>query len=242
MPHAIRIFRQLRAINFDEPKALAIAAVFERAKTEGSAFVRESILDELCEAGLSEVLAEAIADVARPTFPSERFRTNFLRTPLKTALVRAKLPALHAEAFLDAVEPCVVALKTRESRAPVPYSPGPGRVVMCDFRFLKVPEMQKERRAIVVSSRQTKDPGRVTVVPVSMTPPHSGDTCNHKFEPGAYPFFHKDNPVWAICDHVYTVSLTRLWQINVALRPSIPQISADDLAAVRLMVATNLGS
>lgn len=242
MPHAIRVYRQLRAIEFSEAQSLAMASVIEQAKTEASIFNREDILDKLCDTGLTEALAECFCDIARATFPSERFRCKFFRTPLKVALVRAKMLAGAAEALLDAIEPCVVALKTNEVRLPIPHSPGPGRVVMCDFRFLKIPEMQKERRAIVVSSRQTRDPGRITLVPVSMTPPYAGDNCNFKFEPGSYPFFHQANPVWAICDHVYTVSLSRLWQVNVGLRPVTPAISVGDLADVRKLVATNLGS
>jgi uncharacterized protein YifN (PemK superfamily) len=231
----------LRAIDFTEAQSLAMASVIEQAKTEAVPFDREAILDRLCATELSEAFAECFCDIARATFPSERFRCKFYRIPLKTALVRAKVPAVAAEALLDAVEPCVLALKTKEVRLPIPHSPGAGRVVMCDFRFLKVPEMQKERRAIVVSSRQTRDPGRVTLIPVSMTPPYAGDNCNFEFAPGSYPFFHQANPVWAVCDHVYTVSLSRLWQINVGLRPVTPAISAADLASVRQLVATNLG-
>lgn len=242
MPHAIRVYRQLRALAFTEEQSLAVAAVFERAKTDGASFQRETLVDALCDAGIKEELADCLVNVARTTFPSERFRCNFLRVPLKTALVRGGLKAADADALLDAIEPCVIALKTKESRLPVSHTPGPGRVVMCDFRFLKVPEMQKERRAIIISSRQTKDQGRCTVVPVSMSIPRPGETCNLEFKAGAYPFFHPDNPVWALCDHVYTVSLTRLWQVNVASKPTIMPISAADLDAVRKLVATNLGS
>lgn len=242
MPHAIRVFRHLRDFGLSEDKALVVAGIVEKARKPGSLFQREKITDALFDAGIPEALSEAFCDVLRNCFDSERFGDHFARTALKTSLVRGKLKADQADAFLDAIEPCIVTLNTPEVRLPIHFNPGPGRVVMCDFRHLKVPEMQKERRAIITSPRQTNDPGRCTVVPVSKTPPRQhGDQHFFRFEPGAYACFHKSDPVWALCDHLYTVSLSRLWKININRAPQVPAISGADLAAVRALVGTSLG-
>lgn len=217
-----------------------MTGILEAARQPRSQFLEDQVANVIFDSGVAIALAESITDVMRNCFESERFSGHFARTPLKTNLVRGGLSAAQAEEFLDGILPCVVTLLTPEVRLPILHSPAPGRVVMCDFRHLKVPEMQKERRAIVISSRRQNDPGRCTVVPVSMSPPRKDELCYVEFQPGAYPFFHKTNPVWAVCDHVYTVSLSRLWKINVNRVPKVPEIGANELALVRQMVATNL--
>lgn len=241
MPHALRIYRNLRSCLFSEEQALAVAAIVERSRDEQVFFRREPTVDALYDTGISEKMAEALCDVLHGAFESAKFATKFLRTPAKTALVRAGLTADRAEAFLNEVEPLINCPKDNELRLPVKYAPSPGQVVMCDFRFLRRPEMQKQRRAIVISSRRAKDPGRCVVVPVSMSPAKHDATCYFEFAAGTHPFFHQGEPVWAVCDHIYTVSLTRLYRLNVNRKPVLPSIKAEELTAVRKLLATTLG-
>ena len=240
MPHSIRVFKCLRASGFSEGHSLAVAAVIETAKTEGSVFDRERILDNLFDAGIAEEQAEALTDALRNCFPTQRFSTWFDRTTLKTNLVRAKIAVPIAKSFLDALAASVVTPRTAEPRVQIRYAPTPGRVVMCDFSYLRKPEMQKERRVIVVG-RSQHSPGRCIVVPVSMTPATTPHPQHHEFAPGAYPFFHRTDPCWATCDHIYTVALDRLWVVNIGRRPNPgASISAGDLAAIRKLLGTSL--
>jgi uncharacterized protein YifN (PemK superfamily) len=240
MPHAFRLFRCMRRLGFTDDQAMAVGSVVELARQPEAQFRREQILDQLHDAGFSEAAGHAFCSVLRNCFVSEKVATWFNRSGLKTRLVRAGVQAPFADALLDDIKPCVVTRHTPEVRKPIAHVPGPGKVVMCDFTFLTKPEMQKERRAVVVSSRSAHMQGRCLVVPVSKSLPKSADAPYHEFAPGSYPFFHPTEPVWAVCDHVYTVSLTRLWMINLRHRPQLPAVSGDDLRAIRALLGTIL--
>jgi uncharacterized protein YifN (PemK superfamily) len=241
MPHSIRVFKCLRAAGFDEDRSLAVASEVEIAKNGGVNFDRESTVDCLCDAGFTEEQGEALAEALRNCFPAQRFATWFNATALKTGLVRAKFGTAMATAFLAALEPSVVTPRTSEPRVRVQHPPTAGRVVMCDFSYLCPPEMQKERRAIVVSQRSAHSPGRCMVVPVSKTPSRAPHAHHHEFPAGSYPFFHSTEPVWAVCDHLYTVGLDRLWLVNVGRRPMpAASITPQDLAIVRGLLGTVL--
>jgi uncharacterized protein YifN (PemK superfamily) len=237
LPNALRVFKALKAAAFADQQALAIGTLIASAQVPPAQYDETATVDLLCDEGFDEPLAEDIARSLAFCFPSERFKATYKRTQRKVALVRSGMPAATADALLDAIDPCIKSGRDHEVRAPILHAPGAGRVVMCDFRFLKKPEMQKERRAIVVA----KGPGRCIVVPVSKNPSNAGHPLHHQFTPGAYPFFHATDPVWAVCDHLYTVSLDRLWQVNVHRRPTIPSLTPADLASVRKLLATGLG-
>lgn len=147
----------------------------------------------------------------------------------------------QAEIFLAALTPAVVTPHRAEIRRPVGHPPGSGSVVMCHFGHLMPPEMQKERRTIVVSTRSGSGHHRCAVVPVSKTRARRTNRYHLEFPAGRYPFFHPTEPVWAVCDHVYTVALNRLWQVNIDRRPHIPHISGDDLMSVRNLLGMALG-
>jgi uncharacterized protein YifN (PemK superfamily) len=242
MPHSLRIYRTLKAAGLNEEQSLCIAGIVETAKTEPAIYDREKIIDCLCEAHLPEDLAEVLADVLRNCFYAQRFSIHFDKSALKVRLVRSKMSAATAASFLDALEPCVVSPHSAEIRQPVLHQQSPGRVVMCDFTFLKKPEMQKERRAIVVSARSANATGRCAVVPVSKQRSATPNAMHYEFRPGTYNFFHRTEPVWAVCDHIYTVSLERLWMINLNRRPHpTAQISPQHLAGIRNLLGTALG-
>jgi uncharacterized protein YifN (PemK superfamily) len=241
MPHSIRVFKCLRGCGFSEPQSLSVASVIESAKIEDDVFDREAILDGLFDAGFTEPQAEALTDALRNCFYSQRFSTWFNTVALKTALVRAKITPAAAEQFLQSLDPAIVTARTAEPRIRIQHPPPAGRVVMCDFSFLRKPEMQKVRRAIVVA-RSPHSPGRCVVVPVSMTASRIPHPQHYEFAPRSYPFFHREEPVWATCDHVYTVALDRLWLVNIGRQPQPrASISADDLLAIRQLLGTFLG-
>ena len=240
MPHALRVYKSCCASGIDEHLSMAIANVVAMSRNQSEDLSRQAVVDILCEGGFEEEPAEAITDALSHCFLSERFKSTYAPNKLKVSLVRAKVSTSRANAILEAIEPCIVTGRNAEVRAPIKHPPSPGKVVMCDFSFLRKPEMQKERRAIVVS-RKSGSPGRVTVVPVSKSETNGEHPHHYEFPPRRYPFFHDSQPVWAVCDHLYTVSLTRLWQVNVRRRPTIPSISDDDLESIRRMVGTALG-
>jgi len=242
MPYALSLFQSLTKSGANPAHAMAIAEVLQSTRDASQGiFDPDACTDKLALSGCTEAMAAAYTDALRHCFLSERFRIVFHETQLKTALVRAKVPAALAEVFLKSIKTCIVTSESGHPLVPIRHNPGPGKVVMCDFRYLRKPEMQKQRRAIIVSSRGATEVGRCTVVPVSMLEAATPSPHHFRFPPGNYPFFHSDNPVWAVCDHVYTVALSRLWQIVVRQRPVIPSISHDDLAAVRELVGTYLG-
>jgi uncharacterized protein YifN (PemK superfamily) len=221
---------------------MCVAEEVERARADLAVYDREDIIDRLCDSGFTEEMSEAICSVIRNCYVAQRFVVHFKPVPLKTSLVRSHMVAATAQAFLDAIDPCVVSSRTSERRQPVIHQPSPGRVVMCDFTFLRKPEMQKERRAIVVSARSSNATGRCAVVPVSKLKAAIPNPAHYEFTPGTYHFFHKTEPVWAICDHIYTVSLERLWMVNVGHRPDpAAAVSPQHLAAIRGLLGTTLG-
>lgn len=240
MPHAFRMYKFLKGEFFSEDQAFAIGDVLESARRLGARYERERVIDRLFDGGLEELAAEALCNTLRHCFSSEK-SIFFDRVKLKTELVRAGIKAPKAEAFLDALDECVVTSRRQEVRRPIMYAPGPGKVVMCDFRFLSKPEMQKERRAVVISARSTEAVGRCIVVPVSMSPPRRENPAYDQFPLGKYACFHRSEPVWAVCDHVYTLSLNRLWHININHRPTLPSICPEDLTKIRGLVGTILG-
>jgi uncharacterized protein YifN (PemK superfamily) len=242
MPHALRFYKMAKALGFHDSQAMCIANVVERSKGDQILFEREKIVDDLFDNGVTELMAEALAEALRHCFITQRFATHFNMTKLKVILVRGGLSAPVAERFLAALESSVSTPRTAEPRLQVKYVPSPGLVLMCDFTHLKKPEMQKERRAIVVSTKAASGHGRCSVVPVSMTPSRDPNPHHHEFPARRYPYFHRTEPVWAVCDHVYTVSLERLWAVNVGLKPQPnARISEQDLEAVRHLIGTGIG-
>jgi uncharacterized protein YifN (PemK superfamily) len=239
MPHAFRIFKKLKALGYSDSQSSAFADVVEIAKTNGRKYLKETTEDTLFDGGFPEGQAEAIAAVLRNCFASEVFCVHFDETRLKFDLVRASIPSFKADGIIAAVRPAIVTRQDAYPRVPIRYVPSPGRVLMCDFTHLAYPEMIKERRAIVVSKGSSER--CAVVVPVSKKETNEGNPKYHKFEASSYPFFHKEQPVWAICDHVYTVSLMRTWQVVVLKRPSIPSISASDFTQIKRLLGTSLG-
>lgn len=242
MPHGLRVYRSLSEADYDAERALAVATIVASARGGAEPFRRQATIDLFEDAGFEEEQAEILTDALACCFLTERFQRNFEPAKIKFRLVRAGLSAACADQFLAAIDPCVLSGRDAEVRASIQYAPQPGRVVMCDFSFLQKPEMQKQRRAIVVSKRLASVTGRCSVVPVSMHALNAGHPLHLEFAPGTYNFFHATNPVWALCDHVYTVGLNRLWQINMGRKPSIPTISAKHMTDIRALLGTTFSA
>lgn len=92
------------------------------------------------------------------------------------------------------------------------YYPSPGEIVLCNYDTgFKAPEMVKLRPVVIVSPRLRKRGDLVAVVPLSTTDPDPVDTHHCKITlaaPLPKPFDALE--MWAKCDMVATVALSRL--------------------------------
>ncbi len=127
---------------------------------------------------------------------------------------------------------------------PLRFHPRVGSILICDYSTgFVAPEMVKRRRVVVISRlRQRAD--LYTVVPLSTTAPVPVEPYHHRLSPGAYPGLPSSQDVWAKCDMLATVALSRLDRVKIGKRQyTVPEISPDDLAAIRrgVLHALNLG-
>ncbi|AFL74567.1 type II toxin-antitoxin system PemK/MazF family toxin [Thiocystis violascens] len=94
---------------------------------------------------------------------------------------------------------------------PIPFHPGQGTIVICDFGGFVPPEMVKRRPAVVVSPRLRKRKGLCSIVPLSTTAPNAIAPYHFKLHinpvlpPPYQALFH-----WVKADMLYTVSFARL--------------------------------
>ena len=238
MPHAFALYKELKTIPFPDNQCLVVASVIEHARSGvgDGRFSPNSIIHNLVAAGFTNSVASAMTQALRACFWREQHASKFIKTDIKFDLVRSGMASNIADAFLDCLEPCVLARKDHSLRVGIHKHPGASTVVMCDFRFLRVPEMQKERRAIILCQPQKPEAGRCVVVPVSMSPPRQHNVHHVEIAPGQYPCFHRTNSVYVVCDHVYTVSFSRVWQVNVGRAPSMPKLKPPDFARVQASI------
>lgn len=89
------------------------------------------------------------------------------------------------------------------------YQPRLWTVVQCDFAGMVVPEMVKKRDVVVIA-RNKHNSQLVTVVPLSTTAPVRVEDYHHALERNPRPDGDQHTVVWAKCDMIYTVSLSRL--------------------------------
>jgi len=119
--------------------------------------------------------------------------------------------------------------------------PKAGYVLMCNFAGYVAPEMVKARPIVVVSPNHLRRPGLVSVVPLSTTPPDPVEAYHYKLTGNPVPG-SSAGEVWAKCDMLATVSLTRLDRIKIERgRYEIGHVSMDQVRAIRLAVALSLG-
>ncbi len=128
---------------------------------------------------------------------------------------------------------------------PLNFHPKIGTIVICDYStgFI-APEMVKIRPVVVVSPRFRSRSSLCTVIPLSSTVPKPFEGYHYALSSGAYP--PAQGPMWAKCDMIATVSLSRLDRIKV--RDSMGGRSfrtfampPDDLAAIQKGIKIALG-
>jgi uncharacterized protein YifN (PemK superfamily) len=122
------------------------------------------------------------------------------------------------------------------------FHPDRGVIVICNFDGFHPPEMVKTRPVVVISPRRRASQ-LVTVVPLSSAEPPNMEPWHHQLSPAAYP--PARGPIWAKCDMVLTVALTRLDRVRVkrggARTYHVFQMPAADLAAILAGVKAALG-
>jgi mRNA interferase MazF len=127
---------------------------------------------------------------------------------------------------------------------PIAFHPRPGTILICDFSTgFQPPEMVKVRPVVVLSPRRrTSD--LVTVVPLSSTPPVPRLPWHVEMPADAYP--PARGPMWAKCDVVVTVALTRLDRVRTRGPQgqrlySAPVLASATFAALQACVKAALG-
>jgi uncharacterized protein YifN (PemK superfamily) len=123
---------------------------------------------------------------------------------------------------------------------PITFHPDSGAILICDFSTgFQPPEMVKVRPVVIVSPRR-RGSGLVTVIPLSSTPPSPPEPWHHLLSPGAYP--PARGPIWAKCDMVLTIALTRLDRVRAGGGGyKVFQMPPADLAAIRAGIKAALG-
>jgi mRNA interferase MazF len=131
-----------------------------------------------------------------------------------------------------------------EPRRPLPFVPGAGTVLLCDFSTgFREPEMVKVRPVVVISERNRNNELCV-IVPISSVEPLNTKTHFVKLIKTEYRFLEKDEN-FAKCDVVNTVRLSRLGALTDDFGKRIDSrntvINAAHLAAVRAGVGRSIG-
>ena len=130
------------------------------------------------------------------------------------------------------------------------YYPSPGEIVLCDYGTgFTAPEMVKLRPVVIVSPRLRRRPDLVAVVPLSTTPPNPAETHHCSIvlgRPLPRPF--EEPQMWAKCDMLATVSLTRLDRFKDgrvpgggARRYTTGKVSQAQLIEIRKAILHGLG-
>jgi mRNA interferase MazF len=122
------------------------------------------------------------------------------------------------------------------------FHPHAGTLLMCDFRGMIEPEICKKRPVIVVTPRLAFRDKLAMIVPTSTTEPKHPQEFQVRLSKNYHPTEPDDLPVWAKCDLVCSVSFARLDRFKSGMRSYVaPEISAEDLAAVRRGILAALG-
>lgn len=133
---------------------------------------------------------------------------------------------------------------------PLTYYPAPGEIVLCNYGTgFVAPEMVKLRPAVVVSPRLRRRADLVAVVPLSTTPPDPVEPHHCSITLAVAlprPF---DSPrMWAKCDMVATVALSRLDRFRDgrevgrgARRFTTGKVDAAQLGEIRKAILHGLG-
>ncbi|MFG1303692.1 type II toxin-antitoxin system PemK/MazF family toxin [Xanthobacter autotrophicus] len=130
------------------------------------------------------------------------------------------------------------------------YYPSAGEIVLCNYGTGFIPpEMVKLRPVVIVSPRLRRRADLVAVVPLSTTPPNPAEPHHCGFTlavPLPAPF--EQPQMWAKCDMVATVALSRLDRFRDgrvpgggARRFTTGNVSAAQLVEIRKAILHGLG-
>ena len=113
---------------------------------------------------------------------------------------------------------------------------------MCDFSGFEPPEICKVRPVVVISPRLPQRSGLVAVVPLSTTAPFKPVPYVCRLSRNYTPWGQPEDETWAKCDLVMNIGLARLSAFKIDRRKFLtPQVSGDDLKAIRISVLAGLG-
>jgi uncharacterized protein YifN (PemK superfamily) len=122
----------------------------------------------------------------------------------------------------------------------IKFTPVRGHILMCDYDMALVPpEMDKLRRAVVISPRSYnhphgKGPGRCIVIPFSATHPGRHLTpADVPFAVGSYKSLSVRT--WAICSAIMSVSHERLDRVEIRTGRRRPQFVTEVLSIADLL-------
>jgi mRNA interferase MazF len=122
------------------------------------------------------------------------------------------------------------------------FHPRAGTLLMCDFRGSVDPEINKRRPVVVVTPRLAHRDRLCMIVPTSTTAPKYPQPFQVQLTRNYHPNEPASTPVWAKCDLVMSVSMDRLDRFHTGKRQFVaPEISADDLKAIRKGIFAALG-
>lgn len=125
---------------------------------------------------------------------------------------------------------------------PISFFPRAGQILVADFSDLKEPEICKIRPVVVTSPRLPHRSALVTIVPISLTAPTHDLPFVVRLSKNYHPQEADDLPCWAKCDLIMNIAVTRLEGFKIGRRKwATPQMSGDDLSAVRVGMLHGLG-
>lgn len=133
---------------------------------------------------------------------------------------------------------------------PLTYYPAPGEIVLCNYGTgFVAPEMVKLRPVVVVSPRLRRRADLVAVVPLSTTPPDPVEQHHCSFTLAvALPKPFESPQMWAKCDMIATVALSRLDRFRDgrvagrgARRFTTGKVDATQLGEIRKAILHGLG-
>lgn len=130
------------------------------------------------------------------------------------------------------------------------YYPSPGEIVLCNYGtgFI-LPEMVKLRPVVIVSPRLRRRGDLVSVVPLSTTPPDPTEPHHCSLTLAVpLPAPYAEPQMWAKCDMVATVALSRLDRFRDGRMPGgsarrycTGKVSASQLIDIRKAILHGLG-
>lgn len=138
-------------------------------------------------------------------------------------------------------------MKQRKMKKPVKdyglsFYPKVGTLLMCDFCGNIVPEIVKRRPVVVMTPPLIARSKLAIVVPLSTTAPKIAQHWHVKLKKNYHPNEDDNLDVWAKCDLITHVSLSRLDRFKVEHRKYLaPCIDSDDLEAIRKGIKSAFG-